>query len=200
MAGTGRNGSVPAAKSVRPVATLGSVAWFLLGELMDFIGVFSGGFPATNCFGFCFELRLLTWLVVILKQKQVLENPQKWISLNKTLIHSVFNYTQLIDNMMVKIDKMKMDDDMMDGKLKMTADKMNGKMMVQTVVMMKYDGEKMDEPRTPQRPLLLSLPPYAMEHNILSLHPPPLGFSIVKKSRLFHRALARLIGGIGVSG
>ena len=59
-----------------------------VGELMDFIGGFSGGFPATtNCFGFCFELRVLTWLVVILKQKQVSENPKKWISFNSTLIH-----------------------------------------------------------------------------------------------------------------
>ena len=29
---SGRHGSVPAAKSVRPVATLGSVAWFLLAS------------------------------------------------------------------------------------------------------------------------------------------------------------------------
>ena len=74
--------------------------------------------------------------------------------------------------MMVKMDEMKIDEnflllnDMMDGKMKMHNDKINGKMMVKIkwvdvwwmiwcVVMMKYDGWKMDERTTPQSPLLL---------------------------------------------
>ena len=157
----------------------------LLGVLLGFCwrvdGLhwgFFGRLPSYKLFGFLFWVETFNLVSCYFETEAgFLENPQKWISFNNTLIHSVFNYTQLIDNMMVKMDKMKMDDEMMDGKLTMTDDKMNGKMMVQTVVMMKYDGEKLDEPRTPQRPLLLSLPRMLWNTRYSpSIHPHDVGF------------------------